>query len=126
MNSQTLSIRLAHFQAAVRTVGRIALCVAALIVAIAQQSSVAAETSSAKVSLAGLDLSTPEGIGMARERLRQAALLACSHVADSLDLSHHSNFVKCVDVAMAVALPQVEELARKSTPAHNFASNKDT
>jgi hypothetical protein len=52
MNSQTLSIRLAHFQAAVRTVGLIALCVAALIVAIAQQSSVAAETSSAKVSLA--------------------------------------------------------------------------
>ena len=54
MNTQTFSIRLAHFQAALRTVGLIALCVAAPIAAIAQQSSVAAETSSAKVSLAGL------------------------------------------------------------------------
>ena len=111
MNSQTLSIRLAHFQAAVRTVGRIALCVAALIVAIAQQSSVAAETSSAKVSLAGLDLSTPEGLGIARDRLHDAVRLACSRVADSRDLAHQPNFVKCVEDTQARAMQQVKKPA---------------
>ena len=107
MNTQTFSIRLARFQAALRTMGLIALCVAAPIAAIAQQSSVAAETSSAKVSLAGLDLSTPEGLGIARDRLHDAARLLCSRVADSRDLGHQPHFVACVDEAMAAALRQI-------------------
>lgn len=111
MNTQPLAIRLAHFQAALHTVGLIALCAAAPIVAIAQQSAVAAETSSAKVSLVGLDLSTPEGLGIARDRLHDAARLACSRVADSRDLTHQPSFVKCVEDTQARAMEQIKEPA---------------
>src|ERR1035438_8221194 len=111
MNTQTFSIRLAHFPAALRTVGLIALCVAAPIAAIAQQSSVAAETSSAKVSLAGLDLSTPEGLGIARDRLHDAVRLACSRGAASPDLAHQPNYVKCVEHTQARAMQQVKKPA---------------
>src|ERR1035438_7299463 len=79
--------------------------------AIAQQSSVAAETSSAKVSLAGLDLSTPEGLGIARDRLHDAVRLACSRVAASRDLAHQPNFVKCVEDTQARAMQQVKKPA---------------
>jgi UrcA family protein len=61
-------------------------------------------TRSAKVSLAGLDLSTPDGARAARERLHATARRLCAQVADNLDLSHQSNFVACVDEALAAAL----------------------
>jgi len=91
--------------------GLIALCAAAPIVAIAQQYSVAAETSSAKVSLVGLDLSTPSGLGIARDRLHDAARVACSRVADSRDLAHQPSFVKCVKDTQARAMEQIKESA---------------
>src|SRR6266481_7090863 len=76
------------------------------------------QTSTSKVSLADLDLATPEGARVAHERLHTAARLACSRVEDSLDLGHQPQFVACVDAAMASALPQVQELARKGAPGH--------
>jgi len=49
-------------------------------------------------------------------RHHQAARDLCSRVADDLDLSHQSNYLACVDEAMARALPKVEELARRNAP----------
>jgi UrcA family protein len=67
----------------------------------------ASVTRSAKVSIKGLDLSMPEGARAARERLRQAARKLCAQVADELDLSHHANYVACVDQSVAKALQHV-------------------
>jgi UrcA family protein len=73
---------------------------------------------SAIVSLADLDLSTPEGARAARERLHQTARRLCSRVADSLDLSHHTNFVACVDESLSAALKKIQETpaASSNTP----------
>jgi UrcA family protein len=75
------------------------------------------------ISFADLDLSTPEGARAAHERLQKFADKLCSQVADELDLSHHANFVKCVDEAMANALPKVEALANKNAAPRGLASN---
>jgi UrcA family protein len=68
------------------------------------------------VSLADLDLSTPNGARAAHDRLHEVARDVCSHAEDELDLSHQANFVACVDEAMAQALPRIEEMARRSAP----------
>jgi UrcA family protein len=84
-----------------------ALCVFGPVVASAQQQSTSADgTRSAKVSLAGLDLSTPEGMTSARERLHGTAVRLCTQVVDELDLSHHANFLQCVDSTVTAALRQ--------------------
>jgi len=80
-------------------------------------------TRSAKVSLADLDLGTPEGVRAAHERLRAAARIECSRVEDELDAARQPHFVQCVDSTMAAAIPQIQELARKHSPTHNMASN---
>jgi UrcA family protein len=71
----------------------------------------AAVIQSARVSLADLDLSTPEGARAARERLHQTARHLCNRVADELDLSHQANYVACVDETLAAALRKVNEPA---------------
>jgi UrcA family protein len=91
--------------------------------ALAQQAAADVETRAANVSLAGFDLSTAVGMAAARERLRSAAVRLCSQVADELDLSHHDNFIKCVDTTMASALPKLDQLASKKSPEHGLARN---
>jgi UrcA family protein len=83
----------------------------------------AADVRSAKVSFVGLDLSTPEGMNAARARLRSTAGRLCAQVADEFDLSHHDNYAKCVDAAMARVMPSLEELASKNVSQHGLASN---
>jgi UrcA family protein len=58
---------------------------------------------SATVSLSGIDLSTPEGAGAARQKIRQAARSLCSRLEDPTDLGHQQHFVACVDDAVAKA-----------------------
>ena len=72
---------------------------------------------SANVSLAGIDLSTPEGVRLARDRLRVTARLLCTRVADDFDLSHQANFVACVDETLAAALRKVTETGTSKTTA---------
>jgi UrcA family protein len=98
-------------------------CIAIGGTALAQQAAAAAETRATNVSLAGFDLSTPAGMAAARERLRRTAVRLCSQVADELDLSHHDNFVRCVDASLASALPKLDELASKNSLQHGFAGN---
>jgi UrcA family protein len=96
---------------------------AALAVPPAQRPPLGAQQSSVRVSLAGIDLNTPEGRDLARGKLRKTARTVCARVADELDLSHQSNFVKCEDDAVAKAMQQVDALARNSAPQHAVASN---
>jgi UrcA family protein len=96
----------------VRTAVLTALCVFGSVTAMAQQAPGVPESASAKISLTGLDLSTPEGITAARERVHQAARRLCSAVAHSTDIAHQPDFIKCVDVTMASALPQLSGAER--------------
>jgi UrcA family protein len=60
---------------------------------------------SAKMALTGkADLFTAEGLEQTRIQLRDVARRLCSQVADELDLSHHENYVRCVDKAVSDAL----------------------
>lgn len=70
-------------------------------------------TSSAKVTLADLDLSTVEGQKIAQTRLHEVARTLCTRVADELDLSHHDNYLKCMDAADAKAGEQLQALLNR-------------
>jgi UrcA family protein len=74
---------------------------------IARADSVSA-SSSATVSLAGLDLSTPQGASMARARVHQAARVACSRAVDPYNLAPHWEYINCVDRTEKVALQQIK------------------
>jgi UrcA family protein len=60
------------------------------------------ETRSAKITLTDLDLSTPEGMYAARERLHETAHSLCSNFA------HPADFSSCVNDAELPALRQLE------------------
>ena len=95
-------------KAHVRTTTLVALCaLASGVIMAGPKTDDAPVTRSAKVSLADLDLSTPEGARAATERLRQTARRLCNRVADELDLSHQKNYVACVDETLAAALRKV-------------------
>jgi UrcA family protein len=85
----------------------VVLCIAGSMDAWAGSETDASVARSAKVSIAGLDPSTPEGARAVRERLRQTARKLCAQVADELDLSHHANYVACVDESVAKAMQQI-------------------
>jgi UrcA family protein len=105
-------------EAPFRTVAVLALCALVSGVTVAgPKTDNAPVMRSAKVSLADLDLSTPEGTRAARERLLQTARHLCNRVADELDLSHQANYVACVDETLAAALRKVNEPAAGSSPS---------
>jgi UrcA family protein len=107
MNTATLLAPASCLKANIRTTALLALCVFASAAVAGPQTDTEPVTRSAKVSLVGLDVSTPEGASAARERLHQAARRLCSQVADHLDLSHQHNFVACVDESLTKALRQI-------------------
>jgi len=113
MNTATHLAPASCLKANFRTTALLVLCALASAGAVAgPQTGASPPTRSAKVSLAGLDLSTAAGTRAARERLHQAARRLCAQVADSLDLSHQANFVKCVDETLAKAVGQFAVPAR--------------
>jgi UrcA family protein len=67
---------------------------------------------SEKVSIAGLDLSTADGLNTARERVRQAARRLCLQLVDPNDRSRQWNYVNCLDDAVASAMQQVSGPSR--------------
>jgi UrcA family protein len=100
----------------VRTVIFIALVAIAPVAAIADQHAATAPgTRVADVSLADLDLSTPEGMGAARERLHTMAERVCAEPTDSRGLSSQPNFVACVDSTQTSALKQINALRQINT-----------
>jgi len=64
----------------------------------------ATDSRTSRVLLSDLDLATPEGVRVARERLHREARRLCNQVADERDLSRQLNFVACVDETLAKAL----------------------
>jgi UrcA family protein len=101
----------------IRTIALLASCALASASTVAGSPTGAAPvTRTANVSLADLDLSTPEGARAARERLHQTARRLCAQVEDNLDLSHQPNFVKCVDATLAAALRKAQGLDAASEP----------
>jgi UrcA family protein len=74
-----------------------------------------------QVSLTDLNLSTVAGQTAAHERLHQMARRLCAEVQDDLDLSHQSNFVKCVDAATAQTLPHLDAMIRNATAIRTAA-----
>jgi UrcA family protein len=110
MNTATRFAPASCLKAGLPTTALLALCVLASAAEAAPTRDTAPVTRSAKVSLAGLDLSTLDGARAARERLRGTARRLCAQVADDLDLSHQSNFVACVDETLAAALRQAAKI----------------
>jgi UrcA family protein len=76
----------------------------------------AASSRVADVSLADLNLSTPEGMSAARERLQAMAQRVCAEHASSTQ----PNFATCVDSTLAGALRQIDALKRiNATSGHS-------
>jgi len=121
MNTQMIPSRLSGCKAAIRTACLIALCVAAPVAAFVQPSSAAASTSSTKVLLAGLDLATPEGIAVARDRLHQNARQFCSQQVGSLDALQSADFTSCMDNTLMNELKQLSSNARSVIVAKSSA-----
>jgi UrcA family protein len=69
------------------------------------------ETRAASVSLADLDLSTPEGARVARERLEAVARRICGELASSRDLTYEPSYTTCVQDSLARVQAQVDVLA---------------
>jgi UrcA family protein len=92
-------------------------------VAMAAQSENPSKSRSAAVSLAGLDLATPGGMAAAQERVHQTARRLCFQLSDAADLSRQSNYVQCVDEAVASAMLQISGsvpgLVARSTPGQH-------
>jgi len=74
-------------------------------------------TLGARVSLADLDLSTPEGAGLAHQRLDAVARRLCAELARRRDLVYPRNTAVCVHDTLAAALAQADALAARSTRA---------
>ena len=78
------------------------------------------DSRSQSVKLSDLDLSTADGQQLARARVHELARTLCSRVAEELDLSHHENFVECVDTAVAKAGERLQALLNRQ-PASQLA-----
>lgn len=97
--------------AAVRTIIFIALVAIRPVAAIADApAATGPDTRVADVSLADLDLSTPEDLRVARDRLRTMAQRVCAEPADNRGRSSQPNFLTCVDSTLAAALRQINAL----------------
>jgi UrcA family protein len=68
-------------------------------------------TRAANVSLADLNLSTPEGFRIARERLEATARRLCAELARDNDLSYRPNWAACVNDTISGPLAQAKVLA---------------
>jgi UrcA family protein len=77
-----------------------------------------------KVSLTGLDLSTPAGVHAAQERVRLAARRVCAKVANSADMQRQLDYITCIDDATAPVMAQIDAMSRQVSGerlAHNSA-----
>ena len=90
-----------------------ALLVVAPLAAIADQPIAAtAEARMADVSLADLNLSSPEGMRTAHDRLQAMAQRVCAEAANGRDLSSEPNFAVCVQSTLAAHLKQINALGQ--------------
>ena len=107
MNTKTTLSRF-DFRTTTRAAAML-LAIACTTATAGQPSEIHGGTGSATVSLAGLDLSTPEGKAAAHDRVKMAARRLCFKLSDFDDLSRQSNYVACVDDAVATAMLKITE-----------------
>ncbi|MFL6604679.1 MAG: UrcA family protein [Steroidobacteraceae bacterium] len=89
------------------TAALVTLSAIASVPGIANELAVSASSRVEDVSLADLNLSTPEGLRAARERLRLMAQRVCREHPDSRGPPSQPNFVACVDSTITAALGQI-------------------
>ena len=70
---------------------------------------------SEKVSLSDLDLATAAGQQVAQERVHQSARRLCAQVSDPTDMSHHDNYLACMDATLAKAGVSLQALVNKQS-----------
>ena len=78
-----------------------------------------AVSSVADVSLSDLNLSTPEGMRWARDRLHATAERVCAERGGSREPSSQPTFAVCVDSTLANALRQIDALRQANTTVRN-------
>ena len=71
------------------------------------------------VALADLDLSTPEGMRVARDRLHTMAQRVCAAPADNRVASSQPTFAACVDRTLQNALRQIDALRQTKATVRN-------
>ena len=91
----------------------IAVCVFGGAAAIADQ--VGPSSLTKTVNFQDLDLSTVPGQQIARARLHRLAGSLCEKVADPTDMSHHTNYLACVDATVAKAADTLQALISKQS-----------
>ena len=69
------------------------------------------------VSFQDLDLSTVLGQQIAQDRVHDIARMLCNQVADPTDMSHHMNYLACVDATAAKAGHGLQALIDKQSTA---------
>jgi UrcA family protein len=111
MNIPTSSIACAQTESGVSKLALISLCTVFMTAAISKQLPAHAADAIATVSLADLDLSTEQGMQMARDRLDKTARRLCKQVVNPWTLSHHTQYLRCVDDATTAALGQIHDQA---------------
>ena len=96
----------------------IGLCIIFMTAAIGKQLPAQAADAVAMVSIADLDLSTDKGMQAARDRVDETARRLCKRLINPWALSHHSQYLRCVDDATTAALGQIhgQALVAKVVP----------
>jgi UrcA family protein len=101
---------------AIRVAALAALCALASVASAEPPAAPAAETRVAKVSLAGLDLSTPAGARAARTRLKKMAQRLCRQFGDDLRASNRVTMNACVRETLADAVRQMNSPVVAASP----------
>ena len=109
MSNQNVSRRFLVRPLAIVAVLTAAVCAAT------QSANASKATSSVRINFSGIDLSTSAGQEKAKERVVQAAHLTCQRVEEPQDLSHHENYLACVDATLAQAMPKLAQLISRSS-----------
>jgi len=81
-----------------------------------QRAATTSVSSVADVALSDLNLSRPEGMRVARDRLHTMAERVCANRGGSREPSSQPTFGACVDSTVANALRQIEALRQTNTP----------
>jgi len=89
----------------------VALLALAPFTLIAQSQAAASEARTSAVTLADLDLSTSDGVDIARNRLHQAARQLCSDTVGEAS-PHAPDFIACVNDTVTNALRQIDQPGR--------------
>jgi UrcA family protein len=119
-------------RAAAGLYGKLALmaaCAAVMTAGVARQLAAHPAETSVAVSFAGLDLTTDQGKQAAFDRIYKTAQHLCEGMVNPWSLSHHEDFLHCVDDATGNAVVQLQALvfaAGARSRAPGSASNNAT